>query len=169
MAELHTLIPAAVVIPLAEFTMIADAVASLHQAVANLSAMLVDRIDAAEPDPDLEDNGDSEPSGDERDISAPEWHTRHHRHRKAGYEMAATGGGLFGMSEDDEEDDPAGQCDEDGVNTTLHVLHDRRTGCIISDDDYEDGGFIPSFGIDQRVMLNQPSDQAYDPAPEMMP
>lgn len=137
MADIHPLIPAGIIVPLAEFQMIANAVASLHQAVANLSAILIDRLDGSEPDPDLEDGGDAEPNGDERDIAAPEWHTRHHRQRKAGYEMSDTGNGVFGMTEDDEDDDPAGQCDEDGVNTALHVLFDRRAGCIISDDDCE--------------------------------
>lgn len=137
MADLHQLIPSGIIVPLAEFRMMADAVASLHQAVANLSAMLIDRLDSSEPDPDLEDCGDTEPNGDEFDISAPEWHTRHWTHRKAGYEIADTAGRSYGVSEDDEEDDPSGQCDEDGVNTDLHVLFDRRAGCIISDDDCE--------------------------------
>lgn len=142
MADLHHLIPAGIVVPLGEFRMMADAVASLHQAVANLSAMLIDRLDSSEPDPDLEDNGDTEPNGDERDIGAPEWHTRHFQHRKAGYEMADTGNGIFGATEDDEDDDPAGQCDEDGVNTAFHLLGQRGAGCLISDVDCDAGSAI---------------------------
>lgn len=34
-----------------------------------------------------------------------------------------------------EDEDPAGQCDEDGVNTSLAVLAGRGAGCIISDED----------------------------------
>lgn len=34
-----------------------------------------------------------------------------------------------------EDDDPAGQCDEDGINTRLFVLAERGAGCIISDQD----------------------------------
>lgn len=169
MADLHTLIPAAVVVPLAEFQMIADAVASLHQAAANLSAMIVDRIDATEPDPDLEDNGDTEPNGDELDISSTEWDTRHPYQLRAGYEMADTVGRGYGLTEDDEEDDPSGQCDEDGVNTAFHLLGQRGAGCLISDEDCEGGNFVPSYGIDQRVMLNQPNDEGHDPAPDLMP
>lgn len=138
MADIHPLITSGIIVPLAEFRMITDAITGLHQALANLSAVLIDRLDCSEADPDLEDNGDTEPNGDERDISAPEWHTRHHSQRKAGYEMADTGGSVFGMTEDDEEDDPSGQCDEDGINTSLHVLYERTAGCVISDDDREE-------------------------------
>ncbi len=37
---------------------------------------------------------------------------------------------------DAEDDDPAGQLDEDGVNTAFHVLAQVGAGCTISDEDF---------------------------------
>jgi hypothetical protein len=48
-----------------------------------------------------------------------------------------------------EDDDPAGQCDEDGVNTALHVLANCAAGCLLSDDDVEDGGVVARYDEDQ--------------------
>ena len=42
--------------------------------------------------------------------------------------------------EDAEDDDPCGQCDEDGINTAFEIAYSGEPGCIISDDDYEDDG-----------------------------
>lgn len=44
---------------------------------------------------------------------------------------------------DDEDDDPAGQCDEDGINTALHVLAQLGAGCRLADEDcaYGEDGF----------------------------
>lgn len=133
--------------------------------IADAIEVLIDVLDALGGDPDLEDNGDTEPNGDERDISAPEWHTRHFRHQKAGYEMAHTGNGIFGATEDDEDDDPAGQCDEDGINTALHVLTGRGAGCIIADVDCDEGGKFPTYGIDQTVPLGLSYGIGVDPVP----
>jgi hypothetical protein len=44
----------------------------------------------------------------------------------------------FDGDPDDEESDPSGQCDEDGVNTALHVLAERTAGCILSDNDHDE-------------------------------
>lgn len=55
--------------------------------------------------------------------------------------------------EDDlaEEDDHAGQCDEDGINTALHVLAQVGAGCVVSDDDFAERLVVPRFGIDQTA------------------
>lgn len=50
---------------------------------------------------------------------------------------------------DCEDDDPAGQCDEDGINTgsskfCLHGTHFDGPGCPIAD-----AGHVPIYGIDQ--------------------
>lgn len=42
--------------------------------------------------------------------------------------------------EDDEEDDPSGQCDEDGINTALFVRLATAPDCVISDSDIEHDG-----------------------------
>lgn len=57
--------------------------------------------------------------------------------RGPGCEVSDAGGAACG--EDDEDDDPAGQCDEDGINIPLNVSH-FGPGCIISDDDIEHDG-----------------------------
>ncbi len=141
MADIHPLIPSGVIVPLAEFRMITDAIAGLHQALANLSAVLIDRLDGSDADPDLEDNGDHEANdGDSADVAWPEWHQRFPNDMRADFETPtlAAGGVCHAMTEDDEEDDAAGQCDEDGINTSLHVLYERTAGCVISDDDREE-------------------------------
>lgn len=53
-----------------------------------------------------------------------------------------------------EDDDPAGQSDEDGINTGngLYCLHGRAQtgpGCAISDEDFNEGLIVPRYGIDQ--------------------
>jgi hypothetical protein len=44
---------------------------------------------------------------------------------------------------DAEEDDPTGQCDEDGINTNLYEQWGRGPGCAISDNDCEHDGREP--------------------------
>lgn len=154
MADLHHIIPSGIIVPLAEFRMMADAVASLHQVVANLSAMLIDRLDAFDGDPDLEDNNDREASdGDDTDVAWPGWDQRFPNDMKAEFErpMLAAGNGCHAMTEDDEEDDPAGQCDEDGINTALHVLCERAPGCILSDDDHAPITLAAPISIDRTA------------------
>lgn len=48
-----------------------------------------------------------------------------------------------------EDDDPAGQSDEDEINTCLHLLADRTAGCLLSDDDIEDSGVVARYDQDQ--------------------
>lgn len=65
---------------------------------------------------------------------------------------------------DEEDDDPQGQCDEDGINTAYGDLKYRAgAGCAISDpggdtfDDREEGElFLPSYGVDQSKVLPCP-------------
>lgn len=173
MADLHPFIPSGIIVPLAEFRMIADAVVSLHQAVASLSAMLIDRLDAFDGDPDLEDNNDREATdGDDKDVGWPEWNQLQAKDKRAGFERPtlAAGNGCHAMTEDDEDDDPAGQCDEDGVNTALHVLVGRGAGCLIGDQDCEGSDCVPTYGIDQTQILTlQLNDLSRDPVPDFMP
>lgn len=69
------------------------------------------------------------------DQSWTEWHSRSAQRRRSNAPEFAIG------SEDDEQDDPAGQCDEDGINTGIGYALDSGAGCTISDP----GGEQPSF------------------------
>lgn len=52
----------------------------------------------------------------------------------------ATGPGCT-ISDAGEDDDPCGQCDEDGINTALFVTHcNIGPGCVISDSDLGEDG-----------------------------
>lgn len=172
MAEIHPLIPAGIIVPLAEFRMVTDAMVSLHQAVAHLTAMLIDRLDGSEPDSDLEDNGDREASdGDSTDVAWPEWDQLRAHDKRADFErpVLAAGNGCHGMTEDDEEDDPHGQCDEDGINTALVLGKVFGAGCMIADDDMQEPGPVPTYGIDQTCLLNRLGEAAWEPAPDFLP
>lgn len=53
-----------------------------------------------------------------------------------------------------EEDDPTGQDDEDGINTGPATMWrggftEAGPGCTMSDDDRDDGGIQPIYGVDQ--------------------
>lgn len=109
-----------------------------RHALEDLAQFLIDRIDAIDGDPDFEDNNDREASdGDDTDVAWPEWDQRMPNDMKSDFERPtlAAGGVCHAMTEDDEEDDPSGQCDEDGINTALHVLAGRGAGCLLSDED----------------------------------
>jgi hypothetical protein len=47
---------------------------------------------------------------------------------------------LIDPDSDLEDDDPAGQCDEDGINTDLERAFSGSPGCAISDNDHEHDG-----------------------------
>ena len=103
--------------------------AMLDQAIAEL-----DRIDG---DPDFEPNGDDEPvraEGDSSDAAWVEW-DQMRGSQKRGPNV------IQGLEDDEdadpaEEDDPAGQCDEDGMNTyPTGVLNGNGPGCPIADPD----------------------------------
>lgn len=120
---------------------------STLEAFLSVAIDLLDTLDGpSDPDaPDFRlcsdgapgDPQDSEPAGDEGDWAWPEWDRRNLAGRRAGVEADALTN--CGLSEDDEEDDPHGVCDEDGANTALCLLRGRGPGCLISDSDREDG------------------------------
>jgi len=120
--------------------------------------VMIALLDMTDPDPEQEGGTwpddirsvdrqhlyeDCEADGSEADTSWPEWHQRgRNKTTWAGHEMAGARG--LGESEDDEQDDepedddPAGVCDEDGVNTGSgeYWEHGRAytdPGCPISD------------------------------------
>lgn len=97
--------------------------------------VLVGLLDLIDGDADVEMNGDEEDSdGDERgDQAWIEWGTMRGS-QKGGPNI------LAGHEDDDpgEEDDPSGQCDEDGINTNLTAQWASRPGCAISDPDEDD-------------------------------
>lgn len=104
--------------------------------IGDMIEYLMAELDMIEGDPELECNGDLEPDGDgQGDIAWIEWSGRAGRHHGPHETMAwRPWSGL--MHEDDEEDDPSGQCDEDGVNTSVALLKaDVGPGCEISDVD----------------------------------
>lgn len=67
-------------------------------------------------------------------------------HRGDGPGCPISDPGGAGVGEDDEDDDPAGQCDEDGVNTRC------PGGAAFAPDDLE-CGLTPDWGIDQTTAL----------------
>src|SRR6185369_1176291 len=109
----------AIAVPAAELRTLADMLVAMQAACARMSAVLIDRLDEADGDPDaLEGDGDEQDSdGDEKgDQAWLEWHTMRAANRNG---PNRTGANQYGapLHEDDEDDDPAGQRDEDGVNT----------------------------------------------------
>lgn len=103
---------------------------------------LIARLDMADSDPDLEEGGDLEPDQESGDPSWPEWHTRGSRKTATvGHDYHEPINRIAGGAahEDDEEDDPSGQCDEDGINTAFDNVRYQQgssgPGCIISDPD----------------------------------
>lgn len=108
------------------------------QEIADAIEVLIDVLDMLGGDPDLEDNNDREATdGDDKDVAWPEWDQLRAKDKRANFERPtlAAGNGCHAMTEDDEDDDPTGQCDEDGVNTALHVLAGHGAGCMIADED----------------------------------
>lgn len=101
--------------------------------LARFIAVAIDLLDTLDPDPERENNADREASdGDNRDQAYVEWTSM----RGA----AKRGPNILAGEEDDEEDDPSGQCDEDGVNTDLGLAMTSGPGCKISDPDAEHNG-----------------------------
>lgn len=67
----------------------------------------------------------------------------------------------LGGDPDLEDDDPAGQADEDGINTGSNVFcsHGQSfagPGCVISDDDFAPNWPVPTYGIDQTHIERMP-------------
>ena len=142
------------------------------QEIADAIEVLIDVLDALGGDPDLEDNNDREATdGDDKDVGWPEWDQLRAKDKRAGFARPtlAAGNGCHAMTEDDEDDDPAGNCDEDGVNTSMHVLAGRGAGCVIADEDFEEGGKLPSYGVDPTTLIDIPGHLDLDPAPDYVP
>jgi hypothetical protein len=112
-------------------------------------AVALDLLDLADGDLDMEEDDPPEMTGDERDISWPEWQSRGKRKvTAAGYEMHGVGG-AHGIpstmpTEDDEdgdpaeEDDPSGACDEDEISCGpgswgYQNWREQGPGCEIAD------------------------------------
>lgn len=107
------------------------------------------------------DADDVEPDGDDcGDCAWSEWDRRHATGKRAGVEAVAMEN--CGRTEDDEDDDPSGVCDEDGINTEFAATRSRAPGCSISDPDHgqddlgeeqrEEQAF-PAYGVDQTQPL----------------
>jgi hypothetical protein len=140
MGEVLTVPTEAVIMRRSDLDAILQTLVSLQAVSARAAALLCDRLDLHDAvlDPDSPgfasisdgmpgDPADHEPGGDEESAAWIEWHTMRGSQK--------CGPNLTAGHEDDEEDDPAGQCDEDGINTCLDVLQcgwarlrDRRPG-----------------------------------------
>lgn len=148
--------------------------------IGNAIEVLVALLDVAGGDPDVETGNDVEDDfalsataitnssgagcavGDPGDLSTTEWHTRG-RHKQDPGVVRPDG---LAHHEDDEEDDPSGQCDEDGVNTAFDVVQytqgSNGAGCPISDPDLclagDDGVFYgPAVWADALGFLSKPN------------
>lgn len=102
----------------------AEFITAIHRVSGFLSARLIDRLDTIGGDPDCE------PDGCDQDQAWVEWHTMRGSQKR--------GPNILAGHEDDEEDDPSGQCDEDGINTgsrsfAMHGQHHNGPGCPIAD------------------------------------
>lgn len=107
---------------------------------------LLDALDSPE-DPDTPDYrprsdglpgdpADHESAGDDKDIACLEWSGLSPHQRRAGrmsWGSNDAAAWVGGPNEDDEDDDPSGQCDEDGVNTNLSAMQQPGPGCAFSD------------------------------------
>lgn len=99
------------------------------EAFVEISISLLDLIDG---DADLEENGDLEPAGDERDAAWIEWHTRG-RHKRTGVIAEQ-----FTSNEDDEADG----AEDDFIEHRGNF----GPGCPIADPDVEHCGREPDDG-----------------------
>jgi hypothetical protein len=120
---------------------------------------LIAFVDALAGDPDLEDGGDDEPTGDERDASAKEWEPE--RRGRRVNEVATRVSGRPWLTEDNEDDDPTEDDDEDRCAAgddamTSGPACDYFEGCTKGspgNDDDAERGQSPSYRIDQTKML----------------
>lgn len=98
--------------------------------LAGFIAVAIDLLDLADGDHDTEANGDELDGCGSEDCF--------------GAVLSAQGGPGCPLSDPGEEDDPSGQCDEDGINTLLEMslcLHGTSyggPGCPISDPDRDE-------------------------------
>lgn len=116
----------AVVVDRARIEAVHEMLVSAANAMLLSASLLTDRLDQHDGDPDLEDNNDREASdGDDRDVAWIEW-TDLRGSQKGGPAIPQ-------MHEDDEEDDPSGVHDEDGINTMQILALSGAAGCPIAD------------------------------------
>lgn len=104
--------------------------------IEHLTQALIDRLDMMDGDPDLEDNGDREGSdGDCGDIAWFEWDQREALGQLSEHELpvATHAYQWHAMTEDDEDDDPAGGNTEDEGEALEYA-----------------GLPLPIYGVDQR-------------------
>lgn len=88
--------------------------------------VLVSLLDIWDGEPDREDNGDREPTGDDQgDQAWIEWHTMRGAQKR--------GHNLLAGEEDVENDDPAGQYDEDSYTGPKPHDLEQGAGCPIAD------------------------------------
>lgn len=102
------------------------------QEIADAIEILVDVLDMMGGDPETEDNGDAELTGDERDSAWVEWHTMRGSQKR--------GPNIMDRHEDDEDDDPAEDDDPSGVWASEDepegfavLMGSMGPGCPISD------------------------------------
>ena len=108
---------------------------------------------------------DAEAIGDEQDAAWHEWTSMDRAHRRRTYCQADLNGHEDDEDDDErEDDDPAGQSDEDGINTgsAEGVYHswERGPGCPISDpnEEWQDTANVPmidAFTLDYNVFNDQ--------------
>ena len=103
-----------------------------REQLASFIEVAISLLDIADPDPDLEDNGDDELTGDEADAGWTEHHTRG-RHK-----LASGMSEPFADREDDEDDDPDSCLAGDDRGTATFA--DDRDGLPGDPMDAEDGG-----------------------------
>lgn len=107
--------------------------------LACVATLAIDRLDALDPDPDGEDNGDDEPAGDEADSAWSEWNTRgRHKLMRGDAEMGETSS--LASHEDAEDDDPAEQDDEpeDADSDRCATGDDHMIGGAVAQRDHWD-------------------------------
>ena len=111
MLDIARLSNSSVVMDRGDIETVLRALVAFQQASSAAAEILLARLDDLDGDPDLG------PDGDERDSAWIEWHTMRGS-QKRGPNIAQA----HEDAEDDdhgEEDDPSGQCDEDGLNLGL--------------------------------------------------
>ncbi|WP_156445370.1 hypothetical protein [Blastomonas sp. CCH5-A3] len=110
--------------PPAAAALIAARMLNRHSAskIAQAIDVLLDVLDLIDGDPDLEPNGDDEPTGDERDCAYVEWTTLHHRHRvKANVTL--------GLEDDEQDDWDEDSHDQEAIDEREE--HDDEDACDV--------------------------------------
>jgi hypothetical protein len=111
-----------------ELDAIVAAITAMHETTAHLAAAILDRLDARDGDPDLEDDDPAEHDGtDEGDVAWTEWDSRGRRKDDPGV-FCRDGRQCL---EDYEDDDPDHGLDEGEPNFV--AISDGAAGCPIAD------------------------------------